>query len=155
MRNNPIRKVLVAVSALVAATAFWFVPSPGKLTLVSGDLSAEQLLFPQVVFSPKSNSSVESNTLIVRVQDPIGWAHIKLYVNHVWMQEGPTWQQLASKQWQWEWQLAIPPSTEPKELVAYHSCDVGCVEWWRRMLPISSTPMDLLCKCQADPMRPI
>jgi hypothetical protein len=136
MRNNPIRNIALAVAALATATAFWFVPSPGKVTLVAANLSAEQIPFPKVVFSPASNASVDPNTLIVHVQDPIGWAHIKLYANHRWLQEGPTWQQLVTKHWQWEWQL--PPTTEPTELVAYHSCDVGCVEWWRRRLPGSN-----------------
>ncbi len=135
MLGKPIRNALIAVVVLVAATAFWFTPSPGKVSLVMGDLSVEQPSFPTVSFSPNGNVA---SGLIVRVQDPIGWAHIKLYLNHRWLQEGPTWQQIPSKNWQWEWQLPLLQTDQPAELVAFHSCDVGCIEWWRRTLQSSN-----------------
>ncbi|BCX04174.1 MAG: hypothetical protein KatS3mg053_2112 [Candidatus Roseilinea sp.] len=133
MRKRTLFLALAVCAALIASVALWAVPIPGKFTIAAGDLR-ETLTLPRVEVEKGA-----SNRYIVSVTDATPWANVLLMANgqHVpsaqWQQAGNTWV------WRWQVDNVVWNAQQPVELVLYHSCDTGCVQWASRIVGTAST----------------
>lgn len=118
--------ILLIVLLAVAITGYWLLPISGKVYIALEE-ETEANSFPRVRIEPEAPRPGERATAIIA--DTVPWVYVDLLVNgqekarYVRLERNPLYVE-------WYWSFTVPDDPT-YELVFYHDCDRGCVQWAR------------------------
>lgn len=129
MKTRPIVYVLILIGF---CSIIFFMPHTQGYVMIAPASSIDQLAWPRVSLIAESTNAPSSLQIVI--SDIVPWSDVLLTLNNrplvidVW-REGPG---LGS--WTWIWRTPVPLE-QNYQLVFYHDCHTGCMEWTRLSFP--------------------
>ncbi|MBK9091590.1 MAG: hypothetical protein WAW03_22280 [Anaerolineae bacterium] len=137
------RRVVYGLIFIGFCSVILFMAHTPGYVMIAPSSSIDQLAWPRVSLVAESTNAPSSLQIII--SDIVPWSNVLLTLNDRPLVIDAWHENPGLESWTWIWRTTVP-SERDYQLVFYHDCHTGCVEWTRLSFPsarVTPTPVPM------------